>query len=149
MVASRRMASMKEVREHWGLPYGVCFRCRRNAQVVRGHVIAHSAGGSGDVTNLVPLCATCNKLCVPWMPGDEVMAWAWMKMDAVTYSAEVFRDSTNQHIQIQQMLRDRFPDETESIEEFVNDLISGWVKFIKGKEEQWRNELATDPATSN
>src|SRR5687768_14589828 len=93
MADKRSMAPMSRVREYWNMPYGICFRCGRNAQVVRGHVIAHSAGGSGDVKNLVPICALCNKLCPPWWPEDEKAAWAWMRMDAGEYWYEMTKDA--------------------------------------------------------
>lgn len=83
---------MKAIREHHGIDPDTCFRCGRNGQMFRGHVIAHSAGGGGGVDNLVPLCNRCNRLCIPWGLGDEKIAWAWMGMNSAQYCLELWRN---------------------------------------------------------
>ncbi|MBM0235888.1 HNH endonuclease [Micromonospora sp. ATA32] len=74
----------------WGEPF--CFRCGWLAPVPAdcdddlwvvarswlelAHLHNHAAGGSGDPSNVVPLCALCHRAMPPSMNGnDRAIAW--------------------------------------------------------------------------
>lgn len=46
-----------ELRESYG---NICLRCGDTERIVRDHVVALSRGGTNDITNLQPLCVSCN-----------------------------------------------------------------------------------------
>lgn len=88
----RRLATKQAVADHYGLPLDECLRCGIDHPTERAHIIDRCYfeddvpnSQVDGVGNLAPLCPGCHAMQPAFKPGEESLAWAWLRRDAEAY----------------------------------------------------------------